>query len=99
MIQVYLPERGLPPATFFLMLLAVVAAAVAALLPPILTRLRAVAVGANGARERTPRGRPARTFSPRATFAHIGTSAKKATVHLRALFRKGGSALPQKEES
>ena len=94
-----LPERGLPPATFFLMLLAVVAAAVAALLPPILTRQRAFAVGTNGARERAPRGRPARTFSPRATFTHIGTSAKKATVHLRALFRKGGSALPPKEES
>ena len=96
---VNLPERGLPPSTFFLMLLAVVAAAVAVLLPPILTRQRAVAVGARGARERTPRRSPRNTFSPRATLALLGTGAKKTTVNLRALFRKGGSALPPKERS
>ena len=94
-----LPERGLPPATFFLMLLAVVAAAVAVLLPPILTRQRAVAVGARDARLRALRGRPKGTFSPRAMIAQLGAGAKKTTVNLRALFRKGGSELPPKEES
>lgn len=85
-----LPDRGLPLPALLGMLLAVALALFLVLLPPLLARQRAALAG-------TPTSGKKSRASPRARPSFRKAALPK--VHLPAVFRKGGSAVPPKEHS
>lgn len=88
-----LPGRGLPFPALLGMLLAVALALFLVLLPPVLARQRAAL--AAGVRQRAPNHPKKRGKWRPSTPAQMALP----KVHLPALFRKGGSAVPPKGDS
>ncbi len=103
---VTLPERGLTPTAVVLMLLATILAALVILVPPVLARQRAAAVGVprgptraavRAARRPLPAQSSAQPRNP--LVSRVSQGARRASVHLRDVFRKGGRTVPPREDS